>query len=83
MHHQTFAADDARFVFHGPTIYPSSPAWNSTFISHNWNSKNCFYVSSLPAEGTFVAGGLEAATTGSFDLNGTRMSLSQCRTFFY
>ena len=68
---KTFAADSARFVFHGPTAAPSSPAWTSIFATKNWNSGNCNVLASLPQQGTFAAGGIEAATTGSFDLNGT------------
>jgi len=66
---QTFSADSARFVFHGPTASPSSPAWTSIFDTNQWNSADCNVLASLAQQGTFVSGGVEAATSGSFDLN--------------
>ena len=67
---KTFAADSARFVFHGPTAAPSAPSWTSVFDEKKWNSGNCNVLASLATQGTYAAGGVEAATKGSFDLNG-------------
>ena len=67
--HQTFSADSARFVFHGPTTSPSSPTWTSIFDTKQWNSADCSVLASLATQGTFASGGVEAATSGSFDLN--------------
>lgn len=62
-----------------PTGSPSSPDWTSTFTAHNWNSAKCNVLASLPTEGTFIGGGIEAATTSSFDLNGAApIALSSC-----
>ena len=72
---KTFSADSARFVFHGPTAAASSPAWTSIFDTNLWNSANCNVLASLGAQGSFTSGGVEAATSGSFDLNGAHLRL--------
>jgi hypothetical protein len=57
-------------VFHGVSAQPSSPTWSSWFNSNNFNSNKCSYEAVLTEQGTFAAGGVVAATTGDFDLNG-------------
>jgi hypothetical protein len=56
---KTFSADSARFVFHGPTVAPSSPSWTNVFVDKQWNSANCNVLASLATQGVFASGGIE------------------------